>query len=101
MVGGLESGRSVLHLAELFVLADQAGLLRDPELASARMRHVLALAGVDVSRLSFNSMTADRWPLADVIDACAEHGIEWIGPWRHKLAELASRRRGGGSTPRA
>jgi hypothetical protein len=46
MVGGLESGRSVLHLAELFVLADKAGLLRDPELASARMRHVLALAGV-------------------------------------------------------
>jgi Protein of unknown function (DUF993) len=46
MVGGLESGRSVLHLSELFVLADQAGLLRDPELASARMRHVLALAGV-------------------------------------------------------
>ena len=47
MVGGLESGRNVLHLAELFVLADQAGLLRDPELASARMRHVLALAGVE------------------------------------------------------
>jgi hypothetical protein len=46
MVGGLESGRSVLHLSELFVLADQAGLLRDPELASERMRHVLALAGV-------------------------------------------------------
>jgi hypothetical protein len=45
MVGGLESGRSVLHLAELFVLADRAGLLRDPELASERMRHVLALAG--------------------------------------------------------
>ena len=89
MVGGLESGRSVLHLAELFVLADQAGLLRDPELASARMRHVLALAGVQMSsRLCFNSMTADRWPLAEVIDACAEHGIEWIGPWRHKLAEL-------------
>ena len=47
MVGGLESGRNVLHLAELFVLADQAGLLRDPELASARMRQVLALAGVE------------------------------------------------------
>ncbi|HEX6023650.1 MAG TPA: dihydrodipicolinate synthase family protein, partial [Solirubrobacter sp.] len=46
MVGGLESGRSVLHLSELFVLADQAGLLRDPELASERMRHVLALAGI-------------------------------------------------------
>ena len=41
-----------------------------------------------MSRLSFNSMTADRWSLAEVIDACAEHGIEWIGPWRHKLAEL-------------
>jgi sugar phosphate isomerase/epimerase len=40
------------------------------------------------SRLSFNSMTADRWPLADVIDACAAHGIEWIGPWRHKVAEI-------------
>ena len=34
-----------LHLAELFVLADQAGLLRDPELASARMRHVLRAGG--------------------------------------------------------
>ena len=41
-----------------------------------------------MSRLSFNSMTADRWSLAEVIDACAEHGIGWIGPWRHKLAEL-------------
>jgi sugar phosphate isomerase/epimerase len=33
-------------------------------------------------------MTADRWPLEAVIDACAEYGIEWIGPWRHKLADL-------------
>ena len=47
MVGGQEGGRSVLHLAELFVLADRAGLLVDPELASARMRHVLALAGIN------------------------------------------------------
>ena len=36
-----------LDAKELFVLADQAGLLRDPELASERMRHVLALAGVE------------------------------------------------------
>src|SRR5918998_6205724 len=43
-----------------------------------------------MSRLSFNSMTADRWPLEEVIDACAEYGIEWIGPWRHKLAELGA-----------
>ncbi len=47
MVGGLESARSITHLAELFVLADQAGLLLDPELAVGRMRHVLALAGVE------------------------------------------------------
>ena len=47
MVGGLESARSVVHLAELFVLADRAGLLVDPERAAERMRRVLALAGVE------------------------------------------------------
>ncbi len=47
LVGGMESARSVVHLVELFKLADQAGLLRDPELAAERMRHVLALAGVE------------------------------------------------------
>jgi hypothetical protein len=46
MVGGLESARSILHLADVFALADSAGLLRDPALAVARMRHVLALAGI-------------------------------------------------------
>ena len=46
MVGGKEGARSVVHLAELFVLADRAGLLRDPERAAARMRGVLELAGV-------------------------------------------------------
>jgi hypothetical protein len=46
MLGGLESARSILHLADLFVLVDRAGLLRDPALAVARMRHVLALAGI-------------------------------------------------------
>lgn len=45
LVGGLESGRSLLHLVELFKLADQAGLLRDPELAVTRMSQVLAVAG--------------------------------------------------------
>jgi len=47
MVGGAESARSIVHLAELFVLADRAGVLRDPERATRRMRHVLALAGID------------------------------------------------------
>jgi uncharacterized protein DUF993 len=47
MIGGAESWRSVPHLAELFRLADRAGLLRDPERAADRMRRVLALAGVE------------------------------------------------------
>lgn len=47
MVGGSESARSILHLAELFVLADQAGLLRKPELAVERMKLVLKLAGIN------------------------------------------------------
>ncbi|PLR92013.1 dihydrodipicolinate synthase family protein [Bacillus sp. T33-2] len=46
MIGGAESSRSILHLAELFVLADQAGLLTDPELATERMKLVLNLAGI-------------------------------------------------------
>jgi hypothetical protein len=46
MVRGLESARSTAHLCELFVLADQAGVLRDPELATQRMRSFLLLAGV-------------------------------------------------------
>ena len=49
MVGGLESGRSAAHLANLFVLADKAGLLRDAELAMHRIRPVMALAGVSAS----------------------------------------------------
>ncbi len=41
MVGGQETARSVQHLAQLFVLADAAGLLRDPELAMRRMKAYL------------------------------------------------------------
>src|SRR5215470_12395818 len=47
MVGGQESARSSVHLAEIFRLADKAGLLRDPELAAKRMRTVLAARGLD------------------------------------------------------
>ena len=47
MVGGLESARSIAHLGEQFRLMDAAGLLRDPELAAARMRRVLAVAGIE------------------------------------------------------
>ncbi len=45
MLHGLESARSIVHLAKLFVLADRARLLSDPELAVSRMRSVLTLAG--------------------------------------------------------
>jgi hypothetical protein len=46
MVGGLESARSITHLAEAFRLADRAGLLRDPDLAVKRMSMLLAVQGV-------------------------------------------------------
>ncbi|HYI25779.1 MAG TPA: dihydrodipicolinate synthase family protein, partial [Thermomicrobiales bacterium] len=46
MVNGQENTRSVLHLAELFRLADAAGALRDPDLAILRMRSFLEVAGV-------------------------------------------------------
>jgi hypothetical protein len=46
MVAGAESGRSLAHLARLLVLADGAGLIRDPELAIHRMRLILEVGGV-------------------------------------------------------
>jgi hypothetical protein len=47
MVGGLHSARSAVHLAEAYRLADEAGLLPDPELAAARVRAFLAVAGIE------------------------------------------------------
>jgi hypothetical protein len=47
MVGGQQSARSALHLAELIRLADRAGLLRDPALAASRAGHVLAAHGIE------------------------------------------------------
>ena len=46
LVGGQESARSTIHLAELFRLADTAGLLSDPDKAATRMRVVMASRGV-------------------------------------------------------
>ena len=46
MVGGQHSSRSIQHLAQLFRLADAAGLLQDPDLAATRMRALLATHGV-------------------------------------------------------
>lgn len=47
MVGGQQSTRSLPHLAELFRLADAAGLIEQPELAVQRMTTLLALHGIE------------------------------------------------------
>jgi hypothetical protein len=46
MVGGLQSARSIVHLARVFELANEARLLVDPELAAHRLGNLLATAGV-------------------------------------------------------
>ncbi|AZO11640.1 MULTISPECIES: dihydrodipicolinate synthase family protein [unclassified Mesorhizobium] len=46
MVGGMQSARGIGHYADVFRLADQAGLLADPDLAVARMKALCAVAGV-------------------------------------------------------
>jgi hypothetical protein len=46
MIGGQESARSLLHLAELFRLADKARVLHDPDMAAARMSKLLAVHGL-------------------------------------------------------
>ncbi|MET9121724.1 dihydrodipicolinate synthase family protein [Streptomyces sp. NPDC004528] len=47
MVGGLQSARSLPHLARAYELADGLGLFPDPALAERRMKNLLALYGVD------------------------------------------------------
>ena len=47
MVGGQQSARGILHLADVFRLADRAGLLREPELAVRRMRELCAVHGIE------------------------------------------------------
>ncbi len=45
MVNGAQSARSLFYFTEAFKLADQAGLLRSPDLAVKRMKNLLALYG--------------------------------------------------------
>jgi sugar phosphate isomerase/epimerase len=42
----------------------------------------------DVARLSFNQITSERATLAEVVDACARHGVPFVSVWRHKIAEV-------------
>ena len=41
-------------------------------------------------RLSLNQITLNKLSLAECVDACVRHGLEWIGPWRGKVAELGA-----------
>ncbi len=47
MPAGFQSSRDITHYAQVFRLADQAGLLSRPDLAEARMRTLLSLYGID------------------------------------------------------
>ncbi len=91
MIGGQESTRSTLHLAELFRLADAAGLLADPELGSAAhedsswrraVSRLMRDLSNDRSLLAINSATVKPWTLEQLIEGCARAGITAIAPWR-------------------
>jgi hypothetical protein len=47
MPAGFQSSRDITHYAQVFRLADAAGLLSRPDLAEARMKTLLALHGID------------------------------------------------------
>lgn len=41
----------------------------------------------DLSRFSFNSQTAKHWPLRELIDSAARHGLGGVGLWREPVQE--------------
>lgn len=47
MPAGFQSSRDITHYSGVFRLADQAGLLSNPDLAEARMKTLLMLHGID------------------------------------------------------
>ena len=105
MVGGQESARSILHLAEVFRLADQARLFRDPALAAERMRRLLAVARDRLSacaifppttaleHLSLNTATVRKQgDFLAILEAAKRHGISCLSPWRDQVAGGRPRR---------
>ena len=46
MPNGMQSARGILHYAEVFRLADRAGVLAEPELAARRMKHLVGVYGI-------------------------------------------------------
>ncbi|QNQ61475.1 dihydrodipicolinate synthase family protein [Brucella sp. 6810] len=47
MPAGMQSARGILHYADIFRLADQANVLDRPDLATRRMRKLLAIYGIE------------------------------------------------------
>ncbi len=91
MVGGQESARSTLHLAELFRLADAAGVaVRSRPRCSAhargdghtRDRRLMRDFSNDRAQIAINSATVKSCSLEQLADGCARAGITAIAPWR-------------------
>ena len=100
MVGGQESARSILHLAEVFRLADRAKLFSRPgargrracaalprrprdRLSDARpLRRRGAQAPVAEHR---DGPQAGR-PRSQILEAAQRHGISCVSPWRDQVA---------------
>ncbi|WP_024876063.1 sugar phosphate isomerase/epimerase family protein [Saccharomonospora piscinae] len=41
-----------------------------------------------MNRLSLNQITTKSWSLPEAVEGCAAAGVEWIGLWRDKVAEV-------------
>lgn len=57
MIGGLHAGRSLPHLIRIFVLADSAGLVQNPDLAVERMGQLLAISGIKTTTSSLTGVS--------------------------------------------
>jgi sugar phosphate isomerase/epimerase len=94
MLGGQQSARSVLHFAELFRLADRAGLLptrSGPWRGCGRCWRCTGWSGLmpKPGPLSLNTATVrERWGLPECIEGCARHGVPGISPWRDMLHDM-------------
>jgi sugar phosphate isomerase/epimerase len=45
-------------------------------------------AVADLARLSLNQATTQNWGMRETIAGCTRAGVNWIGPWRHKVSEI-------------